>query len=609
MGVVYKVEHVHIGKLMAMKLLHGELARDRDTQKRFRREAEAVSHLSHHNTVQIFDFGRDEGLMFLVMEYVDGRDLGWLVQSEGPLGFAYVARVCAQVAASVGEAHSVGIIHRDLKPENIMVVRRTGRPDFVKVLDFGLAKLRHHESTITLTRAGSIIGTPYYMAPEHIRGEAVDARSDVYALGAVVYKALTGTPPFSAPSPVGVLTKHLTDPLELPSARAPGKEIPPIADELVQRAMAKEPADRFQSMEEIRDALLQYLQSIGEEVRETSMGLSSGRGSSLVSGRNSLVAVATRDDVDSYERRIRRKGLRWLVLGGLALVALVAGLGWFAGGRVRTESLGAGIEREPNNEAADAALLPVGETRTGYIGMRQTARLGDADVWRVENPRGDRRPISFSVTALPNMDLAVDLVKAGVERPVLIADSGGVGEVERVPNFPLVGSLYFLRVREVAVAGDMPTENVSDRYTIRWDYAEVSPTDETEVNDSLELGELVGLGEERLGYIGWAGDLDVYCLRDTESNIVATVGGVPGLDLVLRSVDRGAAHSRKFDEAGVGEAEVSRVVSNAEARSTCFEVSASVAASEIPANAEVTYRLELRGATEAEIARSSERRR
>ncbi len=146
MGVVYKIEHVHIGKLMAMKLLHGELSRDKETLKRFKREAEAASRLDHPNTVQIFDFGRDQGLTYLVMEYLDGHDLGWVIQHEGALTFARCARICAQACASISQAHSVGIVHRDIKPENIMIIQGRERPDMVKVLDFGLAKLRHSDS-------------------------------------------------------------------------------------------------------------------------------------------------------------------------------------------------------------------------------------------------------------------------------------------------------------------------------------------------------------------------------------------------------------------------------------------------------------------------------
>src|SRR5690606_24855646 len=137
------------------------------------------------------------------------QDLGELIDKVGPLPLERVVHLCVQVCGSVEEAHSKGIVHRDLKPENVMVAYAP--PDTVKVLDFGLAKLLDHDSSLRVTRAGTIVGTPYYMAPEHIRGQAVDRRSDIYALGAVLYKALTGHPPFRAPTPMGILTKHLTE--------------------------------------------------------------------------------------------------------------------------------------------------------------------------------------------------------------------------------------------------------------------------------------------------------------------------------------------------------------------------------------------------------------
>ena len=145
MGVVYRVEHVRIGKVMAMKLLHGALARDKHVVKRFKREAEAVSRLDHPNTVQVFDFGQSDGMMYLVMEFLSGRDLGLLIKERGAIPFDNVARMATQIAASAAQAHDLGIIHRDLKPENIMVLEDRVLEDYVKVLDFGLAKLREDQ--------------------------------------------------------------------------------------------------------------------------------------------------------------------------------------------------------------------------------------------------------------------------------------------------------------------------------------------------------------------------------------------------------------------------------------------------------------------------------
>jgi len=591
MGVVYKIEHVHIGKLMAMKLLHGELSRDKETLKRFKREAEAASHLDHPNTVQIFDFGRDQGLTYLIMEYLDGHDLGWVIQHEGPLDFQRVARICAQACGSIGQANAVGIIHRDVKPENIMVIQGRDRTDMTKVLDFGLAKLRHSDAAQTLTRQGSIIGTPYYMAPEHIRGEEVDERSDVYALGAVMYKAIAGVPPFWASSPMGVLTKHLTDEVVPPRDRASRRDLPPEADTIILKAMQKDPADRYQNMGELREDLAAYLASVGEELSDSTLSFPRGAKLTTQSGKQAVVPVATRGDVDHYETRIARKGWIGRVLVVLALVG-VGAAGYYAyqnpsEERVQPE------ETEPNDEPAVASRLPHDFTIRGKLGRRRSELEGDVDVYVIENPGGERRFMSVSVAGLPNMDLALDVVKAGIEAPALVADSTRVGGDEHVPNFPLSGSTYYLRIREVRESGSLPTENVSDSYSIRWAFLEPDEADEREVNDSLELAESISIGAPRTGYVGWEGDKDVFCADADGPAIVARLDGVPDVDLVLRVVDRLTASSTKIDAAPLGGGETSAVIPNVRRNGTCFEVSAATGGVGASASAAHGYTLTL----------------
>ena len=217
MGAVYKVEHLAMGKLAAMKVLHPSLTQDREVAQRFRREAEAVSKLSSPNTVQVFDFGESSGSLYLVMELVKGEDLGAILRRDGPMPFARLAPMMMQVCDALSEAHEAGIVHRDLKPENLLVSRARDGRDVVKVLDFGLAKLRDSEELNQVTARGSLIGTPFYMSPEQIRAEELDGRCDIYSLGALMYRMLTGAHPFTAPTPVAVLTQHLTDELVPPS--------------------------------------------------------------------------------------------------------------------------------------------------------------------------------------------------------------------------------------------------------------------------------------------------------------------------------------------------------------------------------------------------------
>ena len=221
MGLVYRVEHIQLGKVAAMKVLHADTARDSEAVRRFRTEAQAVSRLSHPNIVQTFDFGQSEGALYLVMEYVRGEDLATVVKREGPLPFEQAAPLFVQICSALTEAHDSGVIHRDLKPENIVVVQRRGERAHAKVLDFGLAKLRERSDGAEITSGGQVIGTPYYMSPEQVRSEPLDVRTDIYSLGATLYRVLTGTPPFQASTPVGVLTMHITDPLEPPRSPRP----------------------------------------------------------------------------------------------------------------------------------------------------------------------------------------------------------------------------------------------------------------------------------------------------------------------------------------------------------------------------------------------------
>jgi serine/threonine-protein kinase len=595
MGVVYKAEHVRIGKLMAIKLLHGELARDKDIVKRFKREADSASKLSHPNTVQIFDFGRSDNLMYLVMEYVAGRDLGWMIHHEHTLPFVRVARIAAQVCASLVEAHGIGLVHRDLKPENIMVVDSRSQPDFVKVLDFGLAKLRDQQGG-DITRAGALVGTPYYMAPEHIRGETVDGRADLYAIGAMIYKAVCGVPPFTAQTPVGVLAKHLTETLVPPSERSPRKDLPPQCDDIVRKAMQRDPKDRYQRAEDFRDDLLAYLESVGEgfdsTTRLVTRAASGPRNESITTARGgrAVLAVATRGDVDRYETNLRRYG--W-VRSAVLLALLLGGAGAGAWVWKTHKPPIATTETEPNNEPATANALVPGHPVTAYLGRRISPAYSDADVYVLRNPGGAARYLRFAVTALPNMDLVVDVVRAGTVTPVLRADGSGRGGPEAVSAFPMDGPTYYLRVREYWRAGEPPTENVSDPYTIEWSFVTPGPDDETEVNDSPELSDDLRLGGSRRGHIGWNDDHDVYCLAEAATNVRASIEGVEGLDLVLESSERSGAVETRADANGLGLGETLPTIADAPAHITCFTVSATTERQGARANAALMYTLRL----------------
>jgi serine/threonine-protein kinase len=221
-----------MGKIAAMKVLHRDLVGDADVVTRFEREAAAVSRLHHPHTVQVFDFGTAGSAMYLIMEYVRGQDMSNIIQRDGPMPWSRAAPLLAQICGALQEAHELGIVHRDLKPENVLITRTSAGRDYAKVLDFGLAKLDQQQAPSSATDRQQIVGTPYFMSPEQIRGDDVDARSDLYSFGALMFELLTGKHVFEGSTAVGVLTKHLTTEADAPSNRAPKLGIDPRVDAL-----------------------------------------------------------------------------------------------------------------------------------------------------------------------------------------------------------------------------------------------------------------------------------------------------------------------------------------------------------------------------------------
>ena len=261
MGVVYKVRQVPIGRIVAMKVLSQEMAGDPNWVKRFEREARASSQLQHPNTVRMFDFGKTrEGRLFMTMEFLDGRSLREVIADDAPLDEARVLKVLVQCCASLGEAHAAGIIHRDIKPDNVFLLNMGGSPDFVKLLDFSVAKLLQENDGMR-TQAGIVFGTPQYMSPEQGRGMPLDARSDLYALGILAFEMLTGYVPFHHDqNPMIVLQMHVQKAVPpLPAS------IPPIVQQVVYKALEKDPAKRHQSAGEMMQHCQQAMAQLEAE--------------------------------------------------------------------------------------------------------------------------------------------------------------------------------------------------------------------------------------------------------------------------------------------------------------------------------------------------------
>ncbi|HNS98534.1 MAG TPA: serine/threonine-protein kinase [Polyangiaceae bacterium] len=257
MGKVYRAEQAPLGRTCALKVLNPKYASEHDPEfhKRFFLEASIVSKLTHPNTVTIFDYGRtDDDVYYMAMEYLEGRTLHRAIREEGAFGEERTAHVARQICRSLREAHSIGVIHRDLKPANIFLVDHADEHDFVKVLDFGLVKNVENPGE-DLTQAGLFMGSPKYMAPEQIKGEKVDSRTDIYSLGVIMYEMLTSKVPFDRPNSVHIMMAHVNEPPPPMRSINPDIQASSSTEELILKCLSKSPDQRFPSMEYLLNAL------------------------------------------------------------------------------------------------------------------------------------------------------------------------------------------------------------------------------------------------------------------------------------------------------------------------------------------------------------------
>jgi serine/threonine protein kinase len=287
MGKVYKATQLSLDKTVCVKVLRSMMMSDETLVGRFHQEARAASRLNHPNSITVIDFGQDpdDGSLYLVMEYVPGRDLGKIIREDHPLAEPRVVHIMDQVLSALADAHAANIIHRDLKPENIMVTDLRGTKDFVKVLDFGIAKLQ--ESTTNepgLTQVGMVCGTPEYMSPEQARGEVLDARSDVYAAGVILYQMVVGRIPFTAPTAMGIVTKHLTEP-PVPPSKVDGITVSAALEKVVLKAMSKDRNGRPKTALALQQELNAVLSQKVAYAQQTPLGTNLFDDESTASGK------------------------------------------------------------------------------------------------------------------------------------------------------------------------------------------------------------------------------------------------------------------------------------------------------------------------------------
>ncbi|HYQ80201.1 MAG TPA: serine/threonine-protein kinase [Anaeromyxobacteraceae bacterium] len=520
MGAVYKAEHIRMGKALAVKVLRGVVAGEEGAVARFRAEAQIVSRLSQPHTIAVFDFGEmdgGDGGFYLAMEYVPGKDLATVLREQRQLPESRAISIGSQLLGSLAEAHDAGIVHRDVKPGNVMLMEIRQGGDFVKVLDFGIAKLRDQAGPSTSeTSVGAIVGTPNYLSPEQARGEVLDARSDLYSVGAVLYELVAGHPPFVAPNSVAVVSAHLTERPRPLAQEAPG--VSPAFAAVIHRALEKRPQDRFQSADEMRAALLAVGDLVPRVTPATGIAIPDVTGD---------LAIASRKDFADFERQI--EALRRSRVAGPAAVGatilLAALLAWRWGdvyaflrqqapglaealpAAFRPADLFDGLEHEPNDTPAQANPLPIPPgpdgrrgggvaAIRGHIGAKLTDTTGDVDVFRIEVPAVDRPRVLRAEWSgeregegIRGLDVALTLNRdrggEGRRSAPLVAsvDRAGPGRPEELAAGVAPG-VYYLAVREKHPEDAPPAEKPTDWYQLKVWLAEPQPGEEVEPNDA-----------------------------------------------------------------------------------------------------------------------------
>ena len=370
MATVYRATREHIGDVVAIKVLHSELLRDPQFAERFRREAQAAARLKHPHVVAVYDFGvSSNGVIYLVMELVEGRNLRTIIREQGPMPAALAAEIVRQVCAALGEAQRQHIVHRDIKPANIAVEDTLDGPR-VKVLDFGIASLRGGAAVTNLTQTGAIMGTPAYMSPEQCMGEELDGRSDIYSLGVVLFEMLCGVVPFNSPTATAVVMQHVQQ--APPPLRVLNVSISPAVEAVVLRALAKQRDDRFQTAREFADAL-SAATGAGVPLRDDTVAAAALSPRQLDRTMvQAAVAPPPRPSAAPPSGVVRG-----IAIG--VVVAAVAGAAWFAVGRglVKPGNSTQATHSRPTTAAASSAELAERRTAAMTI-VNQYYRLWNA---------------------------------------------------------------------------------------------------------------------------------------------------------------------------------------------------------------------------------------
>jgi serine/threonine-protein kinase len=366
MGAVYLADQPSVGRNAVIKVLHPQFTRDPQMASRFEIEARAAARLTNPHIVAIYNYGdMGDGTLFLAMEHLDGQNLDDLIRGAGRLAPVRAVRIVVQACDALAEAHRAGIVHRDLKPSNIMLVPRGRDAEFVKVLDFGIAKLEG----VKMTATGAVFGTPQYMSPEQLRGERLDGRSDLYSLAVILYELLAGQLPFRSETPAGYMHKHISEPPPAMRTIDPGLEVPAALEQVVRSALAKDPADRPATADAFAEAL------------EAAVERAPGR----LAEPPAVAAVPTVSPVGPATQRGRRLRARaaW-ALGGLAAAASAIVLVEIVGRMPHPH------RHPPDGGAGTLAHTPAWTPSAPAPSQRVPAAAPDAAVAPAPSERADR---------------------------------------------------------------------------------------------------------------------------------------------------------------------------------------------------------------------------
>jgi len=426
MGIVYEAEHVMIEKRVALKVLRSDFGGRSEVVRRFEQEAKSASRIGHKHIIDISDFGQTEhGHHFFVMELLDGCDLAKVLSDESPLPTLRSADIMIQCCLALGAAHEKGIVHRDMKPENIFLVEREGRKDFVKIVDFGIAKMTALDGRSTtgpkLTQTGMLFGTPEYMSPEQAGGRSVDHRSDIYALGIILYEMVAGRVPFVGENFMGVLSKHMFEAPPPLKQIHPHIDIPTDLERIIFRALHKDPDKRFQSMEKMAQALENSLVALRAHKRKQSLPF-----------MPTLEHAETMDPPAPKRVEMRKIGY----VGGAAFLILVTvGLYWLTSAKDEPE-------RRMVRRLAKPAVTAPARSNTAVAPAERKPQGAPADagtVTSVEKPETTNKPTASKPrrTTTSTRKPAAGVVPGKEPKETPKKDSDGSPSLEDLKPVPL----------------------------------------------------------------------------------------------------------------------------------------------------------------------------